>query len=138
MNHRITQLRESSLNATNRISDERARLITSFYSKPETKGLPVPVQRGQALQYLMQHKKLYIGTNELIVGERGPEPKSVPTYPEVCVHSLQDLDILNSRPKVSYKVNEPTRHVYKEEIIPFWSGNSIRDRMFGALPEAWK
>lgn len=138
MNTRITTLRQSSLEATNRISGERARLITDFYKQPETAGLPIPVQRGKALLYLMQNKVLYIGKNELIVGERGPAPKTVPTYPEVCVHSLQDLEILNSRPKVSYKVDEATRQLYKNEIIPFWTGRSVRDRMFRALPENWK
>ncbi|MDY0344901.1 MAG: glycyl radical protein [Lentimicrobium sp.] len=138
MNTRITTLRQSSLEATNRISGERARLITDFYKQPETAGLPIPVQRGKALLYLMQNKVLYIGKNELIVGERGPAPKAVPTYPEVCVHSLQDLEILNSRPKVSYKVDEATRQLYKNEIIPFWTGRSVRDRMFRALPENWK
>lgn len=138
MNTRISNLREASLKAVPRISDERARLITEFYKHPETAGLPVPVQRGKALLYLMQNKALHIGENELIVGERGPVPKAVPTYPEVCVHSLQDLEILDSRPKVSYKVDEATRPLYQNEMIPFWTGRSIRDRMFKVLPEQWK
>ena len=98
MNTRIANLREASLKAVPRISDERARLITEFYKHPETAGLPVPVQRGKALLYLMQNKAVHIGENELIVGERGPAPKAVPTYPEVCVHSLRDLEILLTCP----------------------------------------
>ncbi len=138
MNERINRLRQNSLDAVNRLSDERARLVTEFYRRPETAGMPVPVQRGEVLKYIMQHKHLYLGEGELIVGERGPEPKSVPTYPEVCIHSLQDLEILDSRPKVSYKVDEETRRLYPEEITPFWTGKSVRDRMFSVLPEAWK
>jgi formate C-acetyltransferase len=138
MNQRITNLREASLAAINRISGERARLITEFYKQPETAGLPIPIQRGKALLYLMQNKALHIGDNELIIGERGPAPKAVPTYPEVCVHSLQDLEILDSRPKVSYKVDKATRQLYQNEIIPFWTGRSVRDRMFRVLPERWK
>ncbi|PKP04272.1 MAG: formate C-acetyltransferase/glycerol dehydratase family glycyl radical enzyme [Bacteroidetes bacterium HGW-Bacteroidetes-9] len=138
MNPRITKLREASLAAIPRISGERARLITTFYKLPAIAGLPIPVQRGKALLYLMQNKALHIGENELIVGERSPAPKEVPTYPEVCVHSLQDLEILDSRPKVSYKVDEETRQLYQDEIIPYWPGQSVRDRMFRVLPEAWK
>lgn len=138
MNPRITILRQTSLDTINRLSGERARLITEFYKQPETAGLPIPVQRGKALLYLMQNKTLYIGDNELIVGERGPAPKAVPTYPEVCVHSLQDLEILDSRPKVSYKVDDVTRQMYRDEIIPYWTGRSVRDRMFRVLPEQWK
>jgi formate C-acetyltransferase len=138
MNQRITNLRKASLAAINRISGERARLITEFYKQPETAGLPIPIQRGKALLYMMQNKALHIGDNELIIGERGPAPKAVPTYPEVCVHSLQDLEILDSRPKVSYKVDKATRQLYQNEIIPFWTGRSVRDRMFRVLPERWK
>lgn len=138
MNQRIASLRESSLKATNRISGERALLITEFYQKQYTAGFSIPVQRGKALLHLMQNKTLYIGNNELIVGERGPSPKAVPTYPEVCVHSEKDLEILNSRAKVSYKVDEETRQLYRDSIIPFWTGNSVRDLMFRALPEEWK
>lgn len=138
MNTRITNLREASLSTIPRISGERARLITEFYKQPETAGLPIPVQRGKALLYLMRYKTLHLGESELIVGERGPKPKAVPTYPEVCVHSLKDLEILDSRPKVSYKVGEETRNLYRNEIIPFWTGRSIRDRMFRALPDVWK
>ena len=138
MNTRITNLREASLATVPTISVERARLMTEFYKNPETSGLPIPVQRGKALLFLMQNKVLHIGENELIVGERGPSPKAVPTYPEVCVHSLQDLHILSNRPKVSYKVDEETRQLYQNEMITFWTGRSVRDRMFRVLPEQWK
>ena len=43
---------------------------------------------------------------ELIVGERGPSPKAVPTYPELTCHSLEDLQVLNSRRKVHYAVDD--------------------------------
>jgi trans-4-hydroxy-L-proline dehydratase len=73
----------------------------------------------------------------LIVGERGPAPKAVPTYPEICLHSLEDLEMLHSRPKVSYKSDEETRRVYKEIIIPFWKGRTQRDRIFTAMDPKW-
>jgi len=138
MNDRIKHLRQQSLNAIASITGERAQLLTEFYRQPGISGLPVAIQRGRALQYLMQHKKLYIGEGELIVGERGPAPKEVPTYPEVCIHSQQDLEILNNRSRVSYKVSGDVTDLYHNQIIPFWSGKSIRERMFEALPDAWK
>jgi len=138
MNSRITKLREESLNAVNCLSGERARLITEFYLQPETGSLSVPEQRGLALQYIMKHKKICLLSGEMIVGERGPSPKAVPTYPEICVHSLHDLEMLDSRPKVSYKVDQATRELYRKTVIPFWTGRCVRDRMFDALPEEWK
>ena len=56
-----------------------------------------PVLR--ALNFLnhCQLKTLYLGHDELIVGERGPAPKVVPTFPELTCHSVEDFNVLNTR-----------------------------------------
>jgi len=86
----------------------------------------------------MERKAIFIADEELIVGERGPAPKATPTYPELCCHSLQDLQILNDRKKISFAVSEQARRAYKEEIIPFWRGRSMRDIIFSEMSEQWK
>ena len=135
---RIRKLREQSLNAENRISAERALLITEFYQSGMADAEPVPVQRALAFKYILEHKYICVNEGELIVGERGPAPKATPTYPEICIHSLQDLEILNDRPKVSFKSDETTRAAYRDIIIPYWKGKSNRDRIFQSLPQEWK
>lgn len=137
MNNRITKLREESLNAVNRITAERALLITNFYQSDESKGLSVPVQRAKAFEYILKHKELYIGEGELIVGERGPAPKATPTYPEICVHSLKDLEILNSRKKVWFRVDDETRKAYEDTIIPFWTGKTNREKVMTSMTPEW-
>ena len=138
MTERIRKLREQSLNAENRISAERALLITEFYQSGMSDAEPVPVQRALAFKYILEHKYICVNEGELIVGERGPAPKATPTYPEICIHSLQDLEILNDRPKVSFKSDETTRAAYRDIIIPYWKGKSNRDRIFQNLPQEWK
>ena len=138
MTERIRKLREQSLNAENRISAERALLITEFYQSGMADAEPVPVQRALAFKYILEHKYICVNEGELIVGERGPAPKATPTYPEICIHSLQDLEILNDRPKVSFKSDETTRAAYRDIIIPYWKGKSNRDRIFQNLPQEWK
>ena len=138
MTERIRKLREQSLNAENRISAERALLITEFYQSGMADAEPVPVQRALAFKYILEHKYICVNEGELIVGERGPAPKATPTYPEICIHSLQDLEILNDRPKVSFKSDETTRAAYRDIIIPYWKGKSNRDRIFQSLPQEWK
>jgi formate C-acetyltransferase len=86
----------------------------------------------------MEHKNIYIGSDELIVGERGPSPKAAPTYPELCCHSMEDLEILNSRPKISYHVDAEARTIQREQIIPYWQGRSIRDLIFREMSQEWK
>ena len=138
MTERIRKLREQSLNAENRISAERALLITEFYQSGMADAEPVPVQRALAFKYILEHKYICVNEGELIVGERGPAPKATPTYPEICIHSLQDLEILNDRPKVSFKSDDTTRAAYRDIIIPYWKGKSNRDRIFQNLPQEWK
>ncbi|MCK5484064.1 MAG: formate C-acetyltransferase/glycerol dehydratase family glycyl radical enzyme, partial [Gemmatimonadetes bacterium] len=98
MTDRTRRLRRESLEAVPSISAERALLITAFYDKHLGR-VAAPLMRAGAFRYLCEHKSLHHGDGELIVGERGPAPKAVPTFPELTCHSLEDLGILNSRPK---------------------------------------
>ncbi len=138
LSERIKKLREQSLNAVNRISAERALLITEFYKSGVAAAEPIPVQRALSFKYILENKFICINEGELIVGERGPAPKATPTYPEICIHTPQDLQILNDRKKVSFKSDEETRKAYQDIIIPFWKGKSNRDRIFATLPQEWK
>ena len=138
MNERIQKLRELSLNTEETISIERARLLTEFYSSGESERCSIPVARAKAFKYILRNKELYLGEDELIVGERGPSPKATPTYPELCTHSLEDFDILHNREKISFKVDDETKNYQAENIIPFWTGKSIRDKLLIEMDEAWK
>ena len=137
MTERTARLRQASLDARPCISQERAVLVTAFYQASEGR-FSAPVMRARCFHHLCEHKTLYLGQDELIVGERGPQPKATPTYPELTCHSLEDLRILNSRPKTSYAVSEECAKVYQETIIPYWRGRSMRDRLFQAMPEEWR
>jgi len=138
MNERIQKLRHQSLDATNTISAERAILVTNFYKSEIAANESIPVQRALCLKHILTNKHICINEGELIVGERGPAPKATPTYPEVCLHSIQDLEILDSREKVYFKVSDETRATYENDIIPFWKGKTNREKIFTALPEEWK
>ncbi|MCK5822631.1 MAG: formate C-acetyltransferase/glycerol dehydratase family glycyl radical enzyme, partial [Bacteroidales bacterium] len=137
MNNRIKKLREQSLKATNKISSERAVLITEFYNSDIAKQVSIPKQRALWLKYFLDNKKLCYNDGELIIGERGPEPKATPTYPEICLHSIKDLEILDARPKVSFKVDEETKKKYSNSIIPFWKGRTQRERLFSQMSDKW-
>src|SRR5512133_98994 len=137
LSERVKKLREESLNAIEKLSPERALLMTQFYKSDEARGLSAPVLRAKAFEYLLRNKKLYVGDGELIVGERGPAPKETSTYPEISLHSIEDLEILNSREKVSFKVDDDVRKIYENEIIPFWKGKSNRDRIMRLMTPEW-
>ena len=137
MTERTARLRQASLEARPWISHERASLLTDFYRANEGR-YSSAVMRARSFEYLCEHKTIYIGGEELIVGERGPEPKAAPTYPELTCHSLEDLRILNSRAKTSYAVSEECVKVHQEKVIPYWRGRSMRERIFEAMSGEWR
>jgi len=137
MTERVIKLREQSLNATETLTAERAQLITRFYASREAQGLSAPMLRARAFEYLLGNKAICINDGELIVGERGPAPKATPTYPEISLHSIQDLEILDSREKVFFRVSDEVKKIYAEEIIPFWKGRSNRDRIMERMTPEW-
>jgi len=137
MNARTARLRQESLDAVPALSSERAELVTAFY-REHLGRYSVPVMRARAFQHLCEHKTIWIGQGELIVGERGPRPKAVPTYPELTCHSAEDLRILDARPMTSYRVDAAMIARYEAEIIPYWQGRSLRDQIFQELPGEWK
>ena len=134
---RVEHLREQSVNTKPYISMERAELLTSFYEEGTAKGHSTPVARALAFKHLMEKNSISISDGELIVGERGPEPRATPTFPELCCHSLEDLEIMNSRERTPFRVDEETRSIQEEQVIPFWRGKTMRERVFVAMTPEW-
>ena len=136
MNDRIRRLRKLSVDAKPSLSIERALHETSFYQQNLGKH-SMPVLR--ALNFLnhCEKKILYLGDAELIVGERGPAPKAVPTFPELTCHSVEDFHVLNNRDQQRYTISEEDIDTYAREVIPYWQGKTIRERIFNHVPEEW-
>jgi formate C-acetyltransferase len=137
MNERIQRLRQESIRVKPGISIERALLVTEFYKEHFGKH-SAPVLRALNFKHLCAKKTIFIGPDELIVGERGPQPKAVSTFPELTCHSVEDLRILNSRLMTSYGVSEEDIRTYARDVIPYWQGRSMRDRIFSDLPGQWR
>ncbi|MCU0412072.1 MAG: pyruvate formate lyase family protein, partial [Bacteroidetes bacterium] len=136
MTERVKRLREQSLAAIPHLIPERALLVAEAY---ERQGLvSAPLRRAAAFAHIMEHKAICINEGELIVGERGDSPKATYTYPEVCCHSVEDLEILNGRPKVWFRVDENMKKIYHERMIPFWRGKTIREKIFSEMTNEWK
>ena len=137
MNSRIASLRKQSFEAEPCVSAERALLVTEFYKENYGK-YPTPVLRALNFKNLCEKKSIYIGDRELIVGERGPFPKSVSTFPELTCHSLEDLRILDSRDMTRYAVPDEAVKIYENIVIPYWNGRTMREWVFNQVPDEWK
>lgn len=137
MNERIQRLRKLSAETEPSLSIERALHETAFYKENYGKH-SIPVLR--ALNFLdhCQKKTIYLGDDELIVGERGPHPCSVPTFPELTCHSVEDFHVLNSRDQQRYTISQEDIDTYEREVIPYWQGRTVRERIFGHVPPEWQ
>lgn len=135
MNERVAKLRQESIEAYPHISTERAELLTEFYKRDTH--MSIPVRRARAFKYLLENKEIWIGEGELIVGERGPAPKATYTYPEVCCHTQEDLEILDTREKIPYGVSNEAKAIYRDVIEPYWKGRTIREHIFSHMSKEW-
>ena len=137
LSKRVQMLRDQSIGTEPYISTERAELITDFYQSGGADTYSIPVARALAFKYILQNKEIYIGDGELIVGERGNEPRATPTYPELCCHTIEDLEACHNRVRSRFNVSEETKEIYREEIIPFWLGKTMRERVFSSMSNEW-
>lgn len=137
MNDRIKRLRQETFEAEPSLSIERALIETRFYKENYGK-YPIPILRAMNFYEICKQKTIYIGKDELIVGERGPKPKCVPTFPELTCHSVEDLHILNTRELQRYTISQEDIDTYEREVIPYWKGRTQRERIFSHVPQEWK
>mgnify|MGYP000902181097 FL=1 len=137
MNERIKTLRQQSVEAVPHIYIERAKLITDAYKMYEDT-VSVPEMRALAFKHFMENRSLCINDHELIVGEKGDSPQAALTFPELCCHTLEDMNVMDSRDIIFFKVNDNDRKIQEEEIIPYWEKRSLRNKMLSNLGEEWK
>jgi pyruvate formate-lyase/glycerol dehydratase family glycyl radical enzyme len=137
MNKRIQKLRKLSVDTEASLTIERALIETEFYKENDGK-YAIPVLRALTFLEICKRKTLYIGNDELIVGERGPHPKAVPTFPELTCHSVEDFHVLNTREKQRYTISKEDIEKYEALVIPYWKGKTQRERIFNHVPKEWK
>ena len=137
MNERIRQLRQQNFDTPTTLSIERALIETDFYKK-NYGTMPIAVLRARNFYEICKRKTIYIGSDELIVGERGPVPKAVPTFPELTCHSVEDLHTLDTRELQSYHISQADIDTYEREVIPYWQGKTQRERIFSHVPKEWE
>ncbi len=134
---RIKKLREISVNKKPSLNFERAMIITDFYKRNLGK-YSIPVLRALAFKEILEKKSVSIEDGELIVGEKGSSAQEAPTYPELCCHTLEDLEILQNRKYISFNVKSEDIESHKKEIIPFWKERSIRHKILKNMSKKWK
>ena len=102
---RIQRLRRISHETQPHLDLQRALIETEVYKEWEGK-VSIPVLRALVLKEYFSKKDLYLGEDELLVGEKGVDPQCSPTFPELCCHTIEDMHVMNDRELVNFKVTE--------------------------------
>ena len=134
---RIKRLRRISHSTQPHIDLERAVIETEVYKKYEGK-VSTPVLRALVLKEYFSKKTLYLGEDELIVGEKGRDPQCSPTFPEICCHTIEDMHIMNDRKLVNFTVTEDDLKTQEDVIIPYWKGRATRDHILANMTQEWR
>ena len=137
MNDRVKRLHRQSIDTPTTLTIERALIETAFYKENYGK-MPNCILRAKNFYEICKKKTIYIGKDELIVGERGPVPKAVPTFPELTCHSVEDLHTLNTRELQPYHISQEDIDTYAREVIPYWEGRTQRERIFSHVSKEWE
>ena len=137
MNDRVKRLHQQSIDTPTTLTIERALIETAFYKENYGK-MPNCILRARNFYEICKKKTIYIGDDELIVGERGPVPKAVPTFPELTCHTVEDLHTLNDRELQPYLISQEDIDTYEREVIPYWEGRTQRERIFSHVSKEWE
>ncbi len=134
---RVERLKERLLGAPHGICVERARYLTEAYKR--TEDMPQPVRFARALQHLLSSMSVIIREDELIVGSRTSKLKAAPLYPENKSAWIEEnLDGFDHRDFQKVLISPEEKRELAEEILPYWRGRTVEDRMNELMPDGLK
>lgn len=123
---RILRLMTETASATRYFSVEQARIITEIYR--ETAEEPTAIRRALAFAASAERIGICIDPDEIIVGNRTAEPRAGVVFPEAGIGWVaEELDTLPTRPQDRFQVRPEDARIFREEILPYWSGRTLED-----------
>lgn len=131
---RITRLRNRIIDAPQEVCVERARYLTRSMSK-NWKLHPL-TRISMALEDILGTITVTIRDDEFIVGCRTKKLKGAPLFPEGKSRWIEgDVDTFDTRVYQRALITEEERRELLEEILPFWEGKSLEDRLYESMPD---
>ncbi len=130
---RVRRLRERIVQAPQEVCVERARYLTQ--SMAENWDRHPLTRMSMALEHILSNITVTIRDDELIVGCRTSKLKGAPLFPENKSRWIEgDLDGMDKRILQRAFISEEEKRELKEEILPFWRGKTVEDRMADLIP----
>ena len=129
---RIRILKQRMLSEPRYLSVEQARIVTDYYRSNPDK--PRSIQRSESLAQTMRAIAIRIDPLELVVGNRTAGVRSGVVSPEAGISWVDDeIEHLPDRPQDKFEVRKEDVEIFRSEILPFWQGKSLEDRVKALL-----
>ena len=132
-NDRVKRLRRQFFKNIPTFTTERAALITKIFK--ETEGQPWILRRAKFFAEYCATKPIVIQPDELIIGNNSPMNRGVNGYPETNYEWEHDLDTFETREIDPLRTTDEVIKEYREEILPYWHGRSLRAHCQGHMPD---
>ena len=130
---RVERLRERIIDAPREACVERARYLTQ--SMAANWRLHPLTRMSMALEHILQNMSVAIRDDELIVGCRTSKLNGAPLFPENKSKWIEgDLEAFGQRVLQEVLITEEEQRELKQDILPFWSGRTVEDRLEELLP----
>lgn len=133
---RVRELKEGLISQSPGICPERARYYTEAYQRFESD--PSIIRRAKALKMYLEKITITIGPNDLLLGNQASRPRWAPIFPEYSWEWVyEELDEFGSRSYDRFQIDSDAREELRQ-ILPWWKGKSLYERIAGRQPEEVK
>jgi formate C-acetyltransferase len=131
---RVMTLKQRMLDEPRYLSVEQASIVTAYYRQHPNK--PRNIQRAESLAETMRSIQIRIDPLELIIGNRTAGVRAGVVSPEAGI-SWVDAEITNlpNRPQDKFNVRPADIETFRCDILPFWQGKSLEDKVQEAVGE---
>jgi len=132
---RVSRMKRRLLAARYEICLARARHFTDVYR--ETEGLDPALRNAQALRRTLERQRISIEPDEWLAGSKTERFLAGPLSVERgdFLRTLQlELPVLHRKQRPFFMSSED-RDLFRQEILPYWDGRTVRDRKAAAWEE---
>lgn len=134
LNERVAKLKENLISSKPKIYLERALLATESYKTSE--GLSMEIRKAKMLEHILDNITINIREGELIVGNKTEGVRCSPLYPEIdCGWLEQEMDTISTRSESPFYLDDDSKQILAEQIIPYWKGKNIHDYLVPNIPQ---
>lgn len=125
---RISVLKQRMLDEPRFLSIEQAVIVTNYYKANPDK--PRNIQRAESFAETLRKIEIRLDPLELIVGNRTAGVRGGVVSPEAGISWLDaEIEHLSERPQDKFEVRPEDIEIFRKDILPFWKGKSLEDRV---------